>query len=390
MSSHYLYFHLALRNVRLHWLRSLLAVIGIVIGVLAISLMGILGTALQISTSESLLKTGDTIIITPHTESGSRSGPESTTILDDRQIEKIRRAATGSQVIPFYQTTIRYIVKRDAKYATIMGVESKYISGIFDIETGLPMRSMGGVMVGAELAKQENLKIGSRILLGDTENQVKVSGIFKKGAGTFGLDADNIIVASDLWFKNTYEVKGYDAAIVKVKTINDIEKTNAAIEAQLNQRKKTVDLYDGRALMQNLISAFGQITTFVMAIGGISLIVAGVSIFNVMMMSVMERYKEIGILRSIGTRRSGIWSMFLYEAIILGLSGGIAGGLFSLGIGYVLLRVLLEKGDYIFRPEILSQLPYGMAFGLMTCLISGIYPAFKAARLCPIEALRHN
>ena len=82
----------------------------------------------------------------------------------------------------------------------------------------------------------------------------------------------------------------------------------------MNKRDKIVDVMDTRKTMETIFQAFGQITTFVSAIGGISMMVAGVSILNIMMMSVTERIKEIGIMRSIGAQRKEVMSMFLYEA----------------------------------------------------------------------------
>jgi putative ABC transport system permease protein len=127
-----------------------------------------------------------------------------------------------------------------------------------------------------------------------------------------------------------------------------------------------------------------------MAIGGISLIVAGVSIFNVMMMSVMERYREIGILRSIGTKRAEIRSMFIYESLILGVSGSVLGGILSFLGGYAAIAIMLQETSYLFAFSSLIQIPYGMIFGIATSIASGLYPAWKASDLRPIDALRHE
>ena len=127
-----------------------------------------------------------------------------------------------------------------------------------------------------------------------------------------------------------------------------------------------------------------------MAIGGISLIVAGVSIFNVMMMSVMERYREIGILRSIGTKKAEVRSMFIYESLILGISGSVTGGILSFIGGYAAIALILHDTSYFFTFSSLIQVPYGMAFGIATSMLSGLYPAWKASELKPIDALRHE
>jgi putative ABC transport system permease protein len=142
--------------------------------------------------------------------------------------------------------------------------------------------------------------------------------------------------------------------------------------------------------METIFEAFGQITTFVSAIGGISMILAGVSILNIMMMSVTERIKEIGIMRSIGAQRREVMSMFLYEAAILGITGSIIGGMLSLLGGYAISSLMLQTTKYLFVPSTMIHIVYGMAFGIFVCLICGIYPAWRAANLNPIEALRHE
>jgi len=108
------------------------------------------------------------------------------------------------------------------------------------------------------------------------------------------------------------------------------------------------------------------------------------------MMSVTERIKEIGIIRSIGTRRREVMRMFLYEAFLLGIAGSVIGGILSFAGGYLVLLVMLQDVTFLFAPSSLMYIPYGMFFGIATSVISGIYPAWKAANLNPIEALRYE
>jgi putative ABC transport system permease protein len=123
-------------------------------------------------------------------------------------------------------------------------------------------------------------------------------------------------------------------------------------------------------------------------LGAISLVVAAVSIFNVMIMSVTERVREIGILRSIGTRRSEIRRMFLYEAFIIGFIGAGIGALLSVVSGYLIVLMIVGNTTYFFTPASLLYIPQGMLIGVATCVLSGIYPAWRASDLDPIEALR--
>jgi putative ABC transport system permease protein len=120
------------------------------------------------------------------------------------------------------------------------------------------------------------------------------------------------------------------------------------------------------------------------------MIVAGVSIFNIMMMSVTERIKEIGIMRSIGTQKREVMSMFMYEAVILGVAGSFIGGVSSFIAGYAISALILNSTKYLFVWSNAVPIIEGVVFGIVISLICGIYPAWKAANLSPIEAMRHE
>jgi len=244
-------------------------------------------------------------------------------------------------------------------------------------------------MAGAKFAEDNELKVGSRITLKD-KGSLRVVGILKERGMGFDINPDYGIVVDGNWYQKAYNQQDYDMAIVKVKDLSRIEQTKDAIEKQLNRRETEVDVIDTKAILETILTAFGQISTFTTAIGGISLIVAGVSILNIMMMSVTERIKEIGVLRSIGTQRKEVRSIFLYEALVLGVIGSVIGGVLSIFGGYAISILMLQTTEYLFVPSSLVYVFYGIAFGIGTSLLSGLYPAWKASNLNPIEALRHE
>jgi putative ABC transport system permease protein len=386
-----IFFEFAKRSIRLHWLRSLLAVIGIVIGVVAIASMGILGNSLVLSVSESLSDVGDTVVVYPHT--GGGNGPPGTAQVDDmitdRQVQQITRAVAPNDVIPLYIGADRIEVGGEKGVATIYGMNTNDIPLLLDKTDGIYLRGTSGAMVGTALADEFDLKVGSRVTAGD--EQLRVVGILDERGVGFDINPDRALVVSDRWYESVYEPDGYDQVIVKVRDLNDVDQVKADIEATLNKRDTIVDVLDTKAILETLLTVFNQISTFTTAIGGISLIVAGVSIFNVQMMSVTERIREIGIIRSIGTRRKEVMRMFLYEAFLLGFIGSGIGGVLSFVGGYLALLVMLDGNtSFLFAPSSLAYIPFGMAFGIGTSLLSGIYPAWKASNLSPIEALRHE
>ncbi|MBP2146332.1 putative ABC transport system permease protein [Methanofollis sp. W23] len=389
-----IFFQFARRNIRLHWLRSFLAVTGVVIGVAAIASMGILGNSLVLSISESLTDVGDTIVITAHTGGGEEGdGPPiavSGRGVTDRQVNEIRRAAGSNLVIPIMSGSDRVVIGGETTAAAVYGISPTDLPDLLEVADGTALRGERGAMVGAVLAEDYDLIPGSRIRIGDDEEKLRVTGILEERGVGFDINPDRAVIVSDDFYQEFYDADEWDLVIVKVPDLEEIDSVKASIDDQLNRREDEVDVLDTRAILETLLDTFNRISTFTTAIGGISLIVAGVSIFNVMMMSVTERTREIGVIRSIGARQGEVLRIFLYESLLLGLVGSAIGAVLSLFGGYLALAVMLEETKYLFEPSSLIAIPYGAAFGIATSLLSGAYPAWKASHLSPIEALRHE
>jgi len=394
-----IFWEIAKRNIRIHLLRSTLAMLGIVIGVVAIASMGILGNSLVLTVSDSLKTVGDSVIVTPHVGgtmrgfSGGTGGPSSLSITE-QNFEQIKRASTPNVAIPVLQTSDRMKlgVGSDDIVAAIYGLNPNDVPDLLKLKEGGYSRGDSGCLVGSNFATDHNVKVGSRIAIGTDgeKGTLRVTGIIEERGMAFDVSTDSAIVVTKNWFDNAYNRDDYDRVVVKVKNLDDLPAVKTAIENQINKRDKIVDVVDTRKTMETIFAAFGQITTFVSAIGGISMLVAGVSILNIMMMSVTERIKEIGIMRSIGAQRKEVMSMFIYEALILGVVGSLIGGIMSLLGGYAISSVMLQTTKYLFVPSSLIHIVYGMSFGIVISLIVGIYPAWRAANLNPIDALRHE
>ena len=394
-----IFWEIAKRNIRIHFLRSFLAMLGIVIGVVAISTMGILGNCMVLSVSDSLRTVGDSVIVTPHAGSGGHGfggggGASESLAITEQEFQQIKRVSAPNVAIPIHQTSERMKlgVGSDEIVALVYGLNPDDVPALLKLEAGDYNRGNSGCLVGSTFAKDNNVKVGSRIAMGKdgVKGTLRVTGIIEERGMAFDVSTDSAVVATQDWYETTYDQKDYDQIVVKVKNLDELDDVKVAIEKQMNKRETIVDVMDTRKVMESIFEAFGQITAFVSAIGGISMIVAGVSILNIMMMSVTERIKEIGIMRSIGAQRQEVMSMFMYEAIILGVAGSLIGGIFSLLGGYAICSLLLQTTEYLFVPSTLVHILYGMAFGIGVCLICGIYPAWRAANLNPIDALRHE
>jgi putative ABC transport system permease protein len=394
-----IFWEIAKRNIRIHMLRSALAMLGIVIGVVAIATMGILGNSMVLAVTDSLRTVGDSVIVTPHAGGGGMfgggGGVGSVDLkITEQNFQQIKRASAPNVAIPILQTSDRMKlgVGSEDIVAAVYGINPDDVPDLMKLKEGDYNRGNSGVIVGSKFAVDNNVKVGSRISIGTEGNKgtLRVTGIIEERGMAFDVMTDSAIVVTKDWFDNAYNRDDYDKVIVKVKNLDDLPKVKTAIENQLNKRDKIVDVVDTRKTMESIFQAFGQITTFVSAIGGISMIVAGVSILNIMMMSVTERIKEIGIMRSIGAQRKEVMAMFLYEALILGVVGSLIGGMMSLLGGYAVSTLMLQTTKYLFVPSSLISIVYGVTFGIVISLVCGIYPAWRAANLNPIDALRHE
>ena len=400
-----IFWEIAKRNLRIHMLRSTLAMLGIVIGVIAIASMGILGNSMVATVSESLSSVGDSVIVSPYSGGGGGMGPgggggggSSVNLkLSDQNYQQIKRAVAPNVAIPVLSTSERMKVGvgSDDIVATIYGVDPQYIPDLnLKLTAGDYNNGNSGCLVGSTFAKDHNIKVGSRISIGSDgeKGTLRVTGIIEERGMSFDLSTDSAIVATQEWVDNTYNRNDYDQVVVKVKEGQDTAVVKTIIEKQMNKRKdqKIVSVTDSKATLASIYATFGTITTFVSAIGGISMVVAGVSIFNIMMMSVSERIKEIGIMRSIGTQKKEVMSMFIYEAAIIGVIGSVVGGILSIIAGYVISALMLGTTKYLITTANALSVGEGVCFGIVICLACGIYPAWQAANLNPIDALRHE
>lgn len=404
-------FQLSARSVRRNLLRSLLAALGIVIGVIAIASIGMMGANMTLAVTAQLTDTANKLTVTGYIgEEGSTGGPmgggpgppppgaggssNDEVLVTESQFKEIKRIAGKYGTVYFvYQDSDQIEVGSDTGRAVIYGLDPDVIRQVLTIREGEYPESPSSVLVGPLLAERMGLRIGSRIDVGDpadgSTTTVRVTGILEERGLSMDINTDAAIVGSENLFTDLFGGEGeYNQVNIAVKSVDDVATVKTKIEDALNKKKDMVTVQDSSRMVESITSTVSSMTTFVTAIAGISLLVAAVSIFNVMMMSVTERIREIGILRSIGTQRGEVLRMFVYEAAIIGTAGAAIGAMLSLIVGYAVVVGMVGTSEYFFTYNSLIYVPEAMLIGIAVCIISGVYPAWRASNLDPIEALR--
>ncbi|MCK9314174.1 MAG: ABC transporter permease, partial [Methanocorpusculum sp.] len=334
---------LAIRNLKLNKFRTILSMIGIVIGVFAICAMGMIGAGFTEEMNSMISDTADTLTISPIGEKVI-DGTTTTgfSAKDLRDIESAVKSVTnGYDLIPMYSSSKYVYIGKETTMTTLSGMDSEAINTLVTLTEGTLPRGSTNVIVGETFAEDNDLRIGSRItMLSSTGQEVtcRVVGIMEStGLMNFGFSTDSAVVGSiECYTAIVGDNHGlYDKVIVRAYDPTELTAIDNAIEKKMNGKEDkdsddTVYILNSYEIMEIFDEIMSMSTIFTTIISGISLLVAAVAITNVMLMSVKERTREVGILRSIGTFRSQILQMFLYEAGMIGLIGSIIGTVLAL------------------------------------------------------------
>lgn len=388
----------AIEGLRERKFRFALNLIGILIGCAAVTSLVSITQGLQEEVGEQLEIFGPKNLMVIPGQLQAGPGIFSQT-LGWRDLDIIERVPNIELATPIIGNKQGYYTVRGSRHPTyIYGVYPEYFDLFknYKIEEGKALtRGDGAVaVVGALIAQPrgedepimevgERFKLQVRVRGEDSEMVFRVVGIMEEIGGTFGSEDDNSIVIPFRVCQQLFDVEGrFEFVAASVNTIEAVDEAIEGIEDKLGDSVTVMSYETVKDLVGQVL---GTIEAVLGGIAAISLVVAGVGIVNTMTISVMERTREIGILKAIGAKSREVLVLFLSEALLTGFIGGLIGAL----LGFVLSR---QVGNYIDLPVSTSlELGVGVTgFAMMISALSGLYPAWRAANLNPVDALRHE
>ena len=390
---------MAWEGVKSRKFRFVLNLVGILIGCAAVTGLISMTQGLSDNVGGQLQILGPQTIIVIPGNMRNMQGISSSSPLTWKDINTISKVENIDLVTPIIANKIgQFNVKGTTYTTTVYGVTEEYavINTSTEIAQGRNLvRSDSGVaIIGANVAQPLNkdsplLELGSRINFEATVKGVKktitlrVVGILTKTGGSFGANLDDGIAIALNDAEQFYELNGqYSYIMAKAESIDLVNQAAKAIKDKMG-KTVTVFTYDtARAQINNVLGTIGAVLG---GIAAISLIVAGVGIINTMTVSVMERTKEIGTLKALGAKSRDILLMFLSESVLTGFVGGAIGAALGIGLSAGIGQII---GMQISPSLLLSVEVIG--FAVLTSVLSGLYPAWRASNLSPVEALRHE
>lgn len=386
-------------------MRSILTMLGIIIGVAAVIALVSIGNGVKQQVSDSISSLGSNLLMVmpgaPRTP-GVRPTASSQRSLKEGDYKAIAKLDGVAAASPFTSNSYVAIYQRNNWTTTVSGV-----SPSLQTINNLTMKD-GRFITEKNVQNRERVAVvGSTIVknLFGSENPVgkdirvknipfKIIGVLEsKGNSSMGEDQDDVVYIP--YTTAMERVQGVDylrMVYVSANDDNGINRLQADIENLLRVRHNIKDsnlddfnIRNMQSIMETMQQTTSTLTLFLGAVAAISLVVGGIGIMNIMLVSVTERTREIGIRKALGATYNVIVTQFLIEAVVISLMGGIIGIIFGIGASQLISK-FSGMSTVLSIPTIFLSFGFSIAIGL----VFGVYPARKAARLNPIDALHYE
>lgn len=395
-------FLLALRAIRRNLLRSFLTMLGIIIGVAAVIIMVTLGNGATAKVTSEISSLGSNLLlIRPGQRMGPRSGGGKPFAIED--VETIRRDVMSIDAATPVTTRSTTVVFGNNNWSTsVIGSDNDYFktgnwelaAGRFftpiELDVGLARCVIGQTIIDS--LQMGKAPIGQRLRLSNFTCEI-IGVLESKGQSSMGHDQDDVLIMPIKTVQRRL-TGNQDVAMIRVSVLPGANSAvvNQAITALLRDRRHLTAnqindfrVMDTREITQMLTGTTRVLTMLLGAVSAVSLIVGGIGIMNIMLVSVTERTREIGIRMAIGALAREVMLQFLVEAVVLSCIGGLVGIGLAIGVSLFLSDVM--NVPYIFNGSIIAM---AFGFSVLIGIVFGYFPARNAAMLNPIEALRHE
>jgi putative ABC transport system permease protein len=394
---------LANQAIRRNALRSFLTVLGIVIGVGAVIAMVTIGNGATVKVSADLAKLGSNLLFIRPGQFGPGRASSDAKPFNARDIAALRADLRRVQAVaPVAQKTVTAIFGSESRNTVLAGTDNGYlVARDWRLTAGRPfldgeVRGGRAACILGQTVREELFghddPVGRQIRVGKVSCEV-IGLLAAKGQSGFGTDQDDVILVPLRMFQRRI-AGNTDISTIYVSADENVDtaKVQADIERLLRERRGIAagkeddfSVRDMKQIIETQTAATGVLTGLLGAVAGVSLLVGGIGIMNIMLVSVTERTREIGIRLAIGALESQVLLQFLVEAVMLSLFGGVIGIALGLGLAGLVTRALGVPFTLDTTIVVVA-----FAFSALVGVVFGYFPARRAARLDPIEALRHE
>jgi putative ABC transport system permease protein len=395
---------LALREIRRNVLRSSLTILGIVIGVAAVITMVTIGGGATAKVTADVASLGSNLLdVRPGQERGPGGTRESAPMFKIEDAEAIAREVSGLLAVAPVATQTMQAISGSVNWSTtVTGSTNAYLqtrnwslAGGRQFTDGDLWAGSAQCILGATVRRElfgGQDPVGATIRLQKVSCQV-IGVLAKKGQSSFGMDQDDLVLVP-LRMVQRRIAGNLEVSMISVSARDGVstEKVQRDIERLLRERRRITPGKDDDfhvRNMQQLVSTLAGttrvLTALLGAVGAVSLLVGGIGIMNIMLVSVTERTREIGIRLAIGALEREVLMQFLVEAVVLSSFGGLVG--IGLGLAAAAAGATALEVPFILNLRIVAL---AFVFSAAVGVVFGFFPARQAARLDPIEALRHE